>query len=582
MQLSELLYQRVKELGERGQLALKPGYAVVVGKSRSLGRVLLGALFLNPDDQRNLVQAPGPTRVGVGLVGNDGASYRLLRELSAGRQLQRLDPTLEKYVQLSSDDLEIDTFLRLQCGLPSADVFTGFFVFQPDELPSQRGRPAGLAEVDQVKVAALQDELQQTRRFEGLQDRLFKTQQRLHALNTLAARLAAAEGALAALDAELARSLFAPAQMQDLAAKAAAAPRAQKDRDEVISEIVAQRQRLARSVPPPPGPLLRDPLFGGGIAGGVLLDGVAFALTRPSIALLGLVPFAVALIAFLRWVAADEADAEAATEVKRLKDREESVRRAFAEDQAALKAAMKIAAVEAPAELLEVFKAREAVAAQREQARLLVEKVRDEPDLPRIPIETPLLEAERRGLEAEVLRQGFARPLGEIEIDLRHALGLAGEKASAPKLADAEVPAGLVERGADLMQLAPDELWAQLSARLPAYLAALTDRRIVDGKVHASGQLLLLAADGRGGPYQSLPQPLRDLAYAALRLALFEKVAAYKKLPIFIDDAFGGFEPGKRVLAHKMLKAISALTQVVHRTAEAPPHGLADHLAQAP
>ena len=40
MQLSELLYQRVKEMGERGQLVLKAGYCVVVGKSRSLKHVL--------------------------------------------------------------------------------------------------------------------------------------------------------------------------------------------------------------------------------------------------------------------------------------------------------------------------------------------------------------------------------------------------------------------------------------------------------------------------------------------------------------------------------------------------------------
>ena len=59
MQLSELLYQRVKEMGERGQLVLKPGYCVVVGKSRSLKHVLLAALFQTPDDQRNLAEAGG-------------------------------------------------------------------------------------------------------------------------------------------------------------------------------------------------------------------------------------------------------------------------------------------------------------------------------------------------------------------------------------------------------------------------------------------------------------------------------------------------------------------------------------------
>ena len=555
---------------------------MLVGKSRSLRRVLLGALFRNPEDQRHLAAEKGPTRVGVGILGNDGVSYRLLRELSQGRQLQQLDAEQQKYLQISCEDLEIDTFLRVQCGLPPADLFASFFVFGQEEFSSQRARPVAQAEIDQVRVRALQDELAQTKRFEGLQDRLFKTQQRLHDLNTLAEKLAEAESELAAADAELARSLFTAAQMQQLTEKSLGAARDQKTRDEAISEIVVQRQRLARAVPESPGPLLRDPLFAGGIAGGVLVDGIAFALTKPLVAWIGLMPFAVALIAFLRWVSADEADAEAMGESKRLKDREESVRRSFAEDQATLKAAMKIAGVGSPPELLEVFKARQAVAARREEARLRVEQVRQEPDVSRLPVETPLLISERQRFEAEVLQQGFARPLAEIEMEMRHALGLAGDKAISSKIADADVPKDLVDRAAELMQLAPEDLWAQLGPRLCAYLTALTDKRIVAGKVDASEQLVLSAADGRGGPYQGLPQPLKDLAYAALRLALFEKVAAYKKLPIFIDDAFGNFDPAKRALTHKMLKGIAALTQVVHRTPEAPPEDVVCHLAQAP
>lgn len=554
---------------------------MVVAKSRTLRHALLGALYLSPDDQRNLAEATGPTRVGVGVVGSDGAHFRLLRELAQGRTLHKLDPAQKKFAQVTSDDLEIDSFLRVECGLPPVDTFNSFFVLDAAELPSQRGKPVAQASVDQAKVKALRDELAMTQRFEGLQDRLFKQQQRLLELNALAASVAEAEEALSALDAELARAPFTPEQMKLLAEKAAAAKGDQRKRDEALSEIANQRQRLARSMPPTPDPLLKDPVFGIGLALGVLLDALAFQFRKPPLALAGLVPFGATLIASLRWIGADEADVHAASESKRLKDREDHLRKSFADDQAQLKSAMKSANVDSASDLLEVFKQREVVMAKREAARVRLLELKKNPELARIPIETPLLTSEKQKLEAEVLQQGFARPLGEIELDIKAALGLsAGAKVS--PAGEAELPKGMVDRAADIMQLSPDELWTQIVPRLGAYLGALTDKRIVSGKPDGKGQLLLSAADGRGGPYQGLPQPLKDLAYLSLRLALIEKVAAYKKLPVVVDDAFGTLDPAKRALVHKMLKAISGLTQVIHRTPEAPPPGVADVVVQGP
>jgi uncharacterized protein YhaN len=74
---------------------------------------------------------------------------------------------------------------------------------------------------------------------------------------------------------------------------------------------------------------------------------------------------------------------------------------------------------------------------------------------------------------------------------------------------------------------------------------------------------------------------LRDLVFVALRMALIERVAGYKKLPILIDDAFATLEPPKRALIAKMLKGIGTQTQVIHRVAEAPPAGTADLVLQA-
>jgi hypothetical protein len=558
---------------------------VIVAKSSTLRHAILGAIFPSPDDQRNLAGASGPTRVGVGMVGADGAHYRLLRVLAQGRALHTLDPVQKKFAELTSDDIEIESFLRVQCGLPSGEVFTGFFVLDAAELPSQRGKPAGPASVDQAKVKALRDELLQTQHFEGLQDRLFKIDQQLVELKDLASDVAAAEQQLAAFDAELARVPFTPQQMKQLTEKAATAKSDQRKREEAFAELAAHRERLAESTPPATVSLLQDPLFIGGLVGGVLLDAVAVYLRKPSVALAGLLPFGATLAASLRWIAADEADVHATSEAKRLKEREEHLRKLFTEDATQLKGAMKQASVETPADLLEVFRQREALMAQREAARVQLGEMKKNPEISRILTEMPPLTAEKQKLEAEVAQQGYARAVGDIESDLKAALGLAPSPGPGGKpsgAGEADVPKELVERAADLLQLSPADIWAQIAPRFGAYLAAFTDKRIVSGKPDGKGQLLLAAADGRGGAYQGLPQPLKDQAYLALRLSLLEKVAGEKKLPIIVDDAFKTLDPPKRALAHKMLKAISGLTQVVHRTPEAPPQGVADVVVQGP
>ena len=66
-------------------------------------------------------------------------------------------------------------------------------------------------------------------------------------------------------------------------------------------------------------------------------------LRNPQIAFAGLVPFFAALVALLRWIQADEADKEAATYVKELKEREQAVHRLYNEEQTLLKNAMKAA-----------------------------------------------------------------------------------------------------------------------------------------------------------------------------------------------------------------------------------------------
>ncbi|MFL5310275.1 MAG: hypothetical protein ACJ79H_07475 [Myxococcales bacterium] len=583
MQLTELLYQRVKDLGAQGQIALRPGYVAVVSRAASLRSALVAALFPGPDDLRRLVDGEGPTRVGLGLVSGDGTPYRILRELGGARQLQRFDAAGKKFSTLSQDNLEIESFLRVECGLPPADHYFSFFVLESNELPSSRGRGVAGPEavVDSAKVQTLKQELEQTRRYEGVQDRLFKVQQRLHELGELARRFREAQDRLNSIQAELARSPWTPEQMKDLTARAGRAKEDLKRRDDALSELAYKRQRAIQTTPPPAESLWGNPWFVVGLLLGIGIDAVAVWLRNPQIAFAGLVPFFAALVALLRWIQVDEADKEAATYLKDLKERDQAVHRLYNEEQALLKNAMRAAHVDSASDLVQLFEEREKVIRSLDDARAEVEELRKHPDLARVPIETPLLDEEKRKLEAEVSAQGFARPIGEIEVDLRHAMGLGGSRRTGPVVAEPEVPQNLVDKAAELLNLSADEVWEAIGQRLAAYLSALTDKRIVSGTTDEKRHWVLSNADGRGGPYHGLPPQLKDLAYAALRLALLERVAAYKRLPVLVDDAFSALEPAKRALIAKMLKGIAAQTQIIHRTAEEPPQGTADLVVQA-
>ena len=583
MQLTELLFQKVKDLSGQGQLSLTPGYVAIVSKAASLRVALTAPLCPAPDDQTRLADGTGPARVGVGLKGADGSPYRILREMGGTRQLLRLDAVSKKYAPVTEDQLEIDSFLRVECGLPPSDAYTGFFVLEVNELPSLRGKAAAAASesyVDQPRVKSLKDELELTRKFEGMQDRLYKVAQRLHDLSTLAGKLSEAEADLAAVEGELGRAPWTPEQMKDLTAKAARVKEDLRKRDDALGEIARKRQRAAQEVPPPPEPFLTNQWFYGGLAGGVVLDVLAVLLKRPFIALFGLIPFLAALVAVLRWIEGDEADKQAAALVKELKEREASVKKVYEDEQAPLKAALKASRSDTPADLLNVFRERELVVQRREAARARVDKLKLEPEFSRLAVEIPLLESEKGKLEEQVQQTGFSRPVGEIEADLKHAMGISASTKSLA-VGEAEVPKQLIDRAGELLSLGSDELWAQLQPRLLSYLAALTDKRVATVSRDAKGLLVLAAPDGRSGPYTGLPPPLRDLVYVSLRLTLLERVSGYKRVPIVIDDAFGTLEAVKRALIAKMLKGISTQTQVIHRLSEAPPPGSADVVLSA-
>ena len=125
------------------------------------------------------------------------------------------------------------------------------------------------------------------------------------------------------------------------------------------------------------------------------------------------------------------------------------------------------------------------------------------------------------------------------------------------------------------------EAWGGGPGLVEGLFKAAEEPKVVAGKPDEKGGLILSASDGRSGSYMTLPPPLRDLVYVGLRLALLERVAGYKRLPVVVDDAFGILEAPKRALIGKMLKGIGTQTQVIHRVADASETGTADLVLKA-
>jgi hypothetical protein len=574
VQLTELLFQKVKDLPGQGQIPFKAGYGTVVSRSPSLRAALLAPLCPSPDDQKRLQGEDGPARVGVGFVGASATPYRLLREIGGARQLLKLDPETRKFTPLTDDQLEIDSFLRTECGLPSLDAYASFFVVEGDELPSVRGKTSGARPEPAAPpvIKALQEELELTRQFEGMQDRIFKIATRLDELRDAGKQLRDAEAELAQAEKEVARSPWSNEQIADLTARANRAKDDARRREDALAEIARKRQRLIDEETPPAGRVLADPFFGGGIAAGALLDALAFALRRPFVSLIALVPYLAALIAMLRWIEADEAEKESIAASREIKEREIAAVKAHDAESAPLKAALSAAQLREPDDLLALFRERETTARRRDEARERLAASRADPEMARIEAEVPALAEEKDRLEAQVLAMGFTRSAADVEADIERAAGGERSRAGAGG-AQRDAPKLMLDRAAALLGVGDDELFEQVGPRLSAYLLALTDRRVAGAKRDGDGGLLLAATDGRSGPYAGLPMPLRDLVYTALRLALIERVASQKKLPVVVDDAFAALEPGKQQLVAKMLKGIAAQAQVIHRVAEAPQAG---------
>jgi len=270
--LLEIAAQGVKGVSPAGGSArLRPGYNIVSADGAVLRR-LLEALFYPGDRDgealRLSVPAVGSVRAGVTLVGNDGVTYRVVRDFGAGCQLHRFDPQKRAFALVSQDGVAIARHLEAT-GAPARGRLA-LLTVSAAELPSRCGAPLGAGGAPtpprkaltptqvQKRLAELHDELERANKAEklqyqldGLQSRLFKLEEALKEGARIRDAVESAEAALASLG-----PVGAVAEeLGDVDAKLAAHAKAVAKRDEALANIELEKGALeeanVRGLPPP-------------------------------------------------------------------------------------------------------------------------------------------------------------------------------------------------------------------------------------------------------------------------------------------------------------------------------------------
>jgi hypothetical protein len=581
-----------------GRLALRPGYNVVAADGAALRR-LLEALWYPDLPPAEALRPPGggaAARAGLTLVGDDGVTWRVVRDLAAGVQLQRYDPERRAFQGASTDPARVAEMLR-KAGVPPAARLAALLAAGPAELPSRRGAPAaggvrppprrGLSpEEARRRREELSRELERARaaekiqeRLDGLQSGLFKLEELLRAGEQIRERLRAAEQASPPGAAE-------PEGLGDPAGRIAAHARAVAKRDEALARIAAEREALdaaAEAGLPPPPWRDRAAQAGAGIAAAAMAAGLATGAR--AVALAAIPAAGVAAVRALRWVGEVERAERAVRRRGVLEERERKAREAFERDTADVRAAMRALGVESVAELGEALQRRAAARAAAAEARERLAEWEASPETRRAAEEKARLgeeigELERRlGAEAG----GYVRDARSIEAELER---LAAEPT--PER-EAETPAprapppgdplrGALEQAVGELGGTPASVLRAVQPRVGQLLPVLTGQRLGGFLVDERGNLLVQGG-GKTAPAAGLPPADRDLCWIALRVGLLEVGLAGGKAVGVLEDAFASLPEAARRALGRTLRQLARAGQLVHATADAAFREAADHAA---
>jgi len=611
--LLEIAAQGVRGFApERGRILFRPGYNVVVGDGAALRRIV-AALF-HPDRPPDPTlradggAAPGVVRAGLTLAGDDGVTWRVVRDLSGPCQLQRYDAEKRTFLSVLQDPARIAEVLRA-AGVPSPERFEAVLGVAASDFPSRQA-PGGLALAAPVaqarriaatpaearrKLDAARAEMEHARdaekiqgEMDTMQSRLFKLEEMLKSGEQVKERLRAAQAGVAAF----ASAEVALATLGDPVARLAAAVKATVRRDDAVAKVAAERAAQEETAAGRQAPLLRHPGFLAGVGVGAAALSLGLLTDFRAVALAAIPATGWAAFEGLRWVGRAEEAEQVERRSRWLSDRERKATEAWERETAEIRGVMATLGVPTLAELDDLMgRAREArVNLAEAEAGFATWEAR---------AETKDAETERTTVQQAIGvlegrltggTGGYVRDIHSLEQEIERlerevetgpfetlAVGSAGEAAATP------VPRGeplrtLMERASADLGLTPGAALRALQPRVLQLLPALSGQRLANFFVDERGNVQVQSG-GKLVPGATLGAPERDLCFAVLKVAFLEQGLAAGKSVGFVDDAFAVLHEGSRRALARVLKQLAKGRQIVHGSSDVIFREAADHAA---
>ncbi|ATB33391.1 ATP-binding protein [Melittangium boletus] len=633
MHFVELAVQNVRGFSPAGRFALKTGYLVLkppTAEPSPLAGLSLALLYADGrgGDASFSASAQKPGKAALTLMGQDGVTYRVLRELGGGGSLHRLNPATKQPELVTQDTTEANQFLRGQVGLPPRTTFDQLFCLYAAQLPSRRPRglgrattsasglrtqsssgiaaarthsspgiAGGLASAQAVLPAqdipaaeAKQKELEKelilckevdNLQFEvdGLNSQVFNLEQKLSSTEGLKEKLREAE---ALWNAEpTPEKMGLPA---DIVARAERYGRVLARRDEALARLLADKDLADEEAARLPDiqPLVRNRNFWIAVAAGLLFFGVSLFLSKGAryVALLDVPAFGFAAVLALRYVEELQEKDRVDRRGEMFIAREKKITEEFEAEAGPVRRALDIFDVDTPKDIPPRLQRREQLGAEVAQLRAQLVSLEKHPEFIEAGEQLPIIRQQIELLNAKIEQKGtFVRDMREVERELsrlKESIALARNPqamAGSPGVEASSGPEPLEDPSPLLLGLAGDVLATDLHAvagvmreRCVQYFSALTERRYVGVEWDKDGRTSVVGASGRRQPLSELPPREVDLFFLSLRLTLVEKLGTRLKLPLVVEDAFLGVDESRLPLLARMLKHLGTLTQVLHVT----------------
>jgi hypothetical protein len=617
MHFVEFAVQHVRGFSPTGRFALKPGYVVLKPPLEPSPLAGLALALLYPDGRGGDASfvAPGQRagKAAVIFVGQDGITYRVLRELGGGGTLHRINPATQQLELVTQDSGEANQFLQGQVGLPSRATLEQLFTLQAPQLPSRRPRrsagssspgmpapqtqssprlsgshqvaPASDVSAAEAKIREMEKELVICRevdnlQFEvdGLNSEIFACESKLRGTEGLKEKLREAEEAWKAEP-----TLASMGLPDDILTRVERFPRFVAKRDEALARLRSDREAAdeqARSMATVE-PLVRNRDFWIALVAGVAFLGIGLMNSDSLryVALLDIPAFGMAALLALRYVEDLQEEDRMKRRSEKFALREKKIEEEFEAEVGSVRQAMRLFDVDEMHEIPDRLQRREQLGAQVAQLRAQLIGMEKHPEYIDAANQLPVLRQQMELLNAKIAEKGtFVRDMREVEREiawLRESIALArapqtstspGVQAAARSALEDPSPA-VLHGVAEVLAADVHASISLLRDRCLRYLDALTDKRYVGLEWDVDGNATLVAGSGQRIPAGELSPKDLDLYFLSLRMAAVEKLSARVKIPLIIEDVLVGVDGAKLPLMGRMLKHLGTLTQVLHVTA---------------